>query len=365
MEENNIKENSSVILYSLDKDFTPNPDDFDDKFNEKEEKEDIIIDDKVLEELIIKEIVNFQNVLFDNIYLNNNKDSKKENENNKNENSQNINQQLIKEDHEHKLVFLFSNIDWTCKKCNQKFHEKIPKYFCSLCDYSICENCFNGKKMYPLQEYYHEQTELKIYKFPFHEHKLIYCRTSRSDDRLSPWLCDLCSNNYNYKIWSFYCTQCDYDICLKCAYQHTPKEDLISNIGIKTDYHEHYLVYLKTDLDWICLICLQSFESGVFPCFCCTFCDFFICQECIETLSDEEKYLFYKEGKKENINEIKIKNEVHEHPLIYCMTSKSKDYQDWKCNKCGGKYGMEIWGYYCSLCDFSLCFTCYEKSNKK
>ena len=39
LEENNIKENSSVILYSLNKDFTPNPDVLDEKIVEKEEKE--------------------------------------------------------------------------------------------------------------------------------------------------------------------------------------------------------------------------------------------------------------------------------------------------------------------------------------
>ena len=229
-----------------------------------------------MEELFIKEIVNFQSVLLDNINLNNNKDSNNESKINKNESPQNINRKLINEDHEHKLVLLFSNNDWTCKKCNGKFQDKIPKYFCSLCDYNICENCFNNKKMYPLKEYYHEQTKLKIYKFPFHDHKLIYCRTSRFDDRISQWLCDLCSKNYNYKIWSFYCTECDYDICLKCAYQQLPKEDLVSNIGVKTDCHEHPLIYSKTNLDWICLVCLQSFEGGIFPSYCCTFCEFFL-----------------------------------------------------------------------------------------
>ena len=178
--------------------------------------------------------------------------------------------------------------------------------------------------MFPLKEYSHEQTKLKIYNLSFHDHKLIYCRTSRSEDRLTNWSCDICSKTYNHKIWSFYCTECDYDICLKCAKECIPKEDLELNIGIKTEFHDHSLIYLKTDLDWICLICLQSFDGGIFPCYCCTFCDFYICQECMESLTDEEKYLFYKEGKKENISEVKIKNYCHKHDLIYCMVSKSK-----------------------------------------
>ena len=89
------------------------------------------------------------------------------------------------------------------------------------------------------------------------------------------------------------------------------------------------------------------------------------CQECIENITDDEKYLFYNEGKKENINEIRTKVEYHEHPLIYCMTSKSREKEKWKCNKCEEKYDMDIWGFYCSLCDFSLCYKCYDKSIKK
>ena len=363
LEENNIKENTSVILYDSKKDFKSNPDDLDEK--EKEEKE-IIVDEKLLEELIMNEFINFQNVLMDNINLNSNNEKNKENENKDlNDTKEENNSKLDNEIHEHKLIFLYSNIDWSCKKCEKSFNDKLARYYSSICDYSLCENCFTSKKMYPLKEYSHEQTKLKIYNFPIHEHKLIYCRTSRSDDRVSQWLCDICSKNYNYRIWSFYCTNCDYDLCLNCAKKHLPKEDLISNIGIKLDIHEHSLIYLMTNFDWVCLVCLQSFDSGVFPCYGCTFCDFFVCQECIQPLIDEDKYLFYKEGKKENINEMKIKKECHEHPLIYCMTSKSSEYQRWKCTKCGEGFGMEIWGFYCSLCDYSLCYRCYNKMNKK
>ena len=370
LEENNIKENNCVIIYSLKKDLTPNPDHFD--FNEKKEEQemkenndDLIIDEELLNDLIINDIVNFQSVLLDNIDSNNDKKiDKNANDKDKKE-IDNNNNQLNKSNHEHKLIFLFSNKDWICAKCGSQFNDKKAKYYCSLCDFNLCDNCFTEKKMYPLKEYNHEQTKIKIYKLPNHEHKLIYCRTSRFNDILSQWVCDICEKKYNYKIWSFYCTLCDYDICLKCAQKFIPKEDLITNIGIKIEAHEHSLIYLMTDFDWICLICLQSFDKGVFPCYCCTLCDFFVCQECIENITDEEKYLFYNEGKKENTNEIRTKVEYHKHPLIYCMTSKSREKEKWKCNKCEEKYDMDIWGFYCSLCDFSLCYKCYDKSIKK
>ena len=362
LEDNNIKDNSCIILYTLNKDFTPNPDnnDINNKKEEKKPTEDLLIEEDLLEDLIMNEVVNFQNVLLDNINLNNTKDNDINNKNDKENENKDI--QLKKPNHEHNLVFLFSNCDWTCVKCGKYFNDKKAKYYCSLCNYNLCEECFTDKKLYPLKEFYHEQTKLRIYSMPIHDHKLIYCRTSRFDDKLSQWICDICNKYYNYKIWSFYCTKCDYDICLKCAKEYIPKEDLISNIGIKTEMHEHSLIYLMTDLDWLCLICLKSFDKGIFPCYCCTFCDFFVCQDCIESISDEEKYLFYKEGKKENISEMKINNKCHEHPLIYCMASKYREKEKWKCNICNEKYEFENWMFYCSLCDLSICYLCYTNT---
>ena len=55
------------------------------------------------------------------------------------------------------------------------------------------------------------------FKFSCHEHKMIYCRTSRNYNKTTSWTCNLCKTSYENKIWSFYCKLCDYDICLKCS----------------------------------------------------------------------------------------------------------------------------------------------------
>ena len=48
-----------------------------------------------------------------------------------------------------------------------------------------------------------------------HEHKLIYCITSRNYFGESFWNCDICDQKGNN--WSFYCTICDFDLCFDCA----------------------------------------------------------------------------------------------------------------------------------------------------
>ena len=48
-------------------------------------------------------------------------------------------------------------------------------------------------------------------------HKLFYCRSSRSVIGYSKWMCNNCNKTFKNDIWSFYCTQCDFDLCSVCA----------------------------------------------------------------------------------------------------------------------------------------------------
>lgn len=54
-----------------------------------------------------------------------------------------------------------------------------------------------------------------------------------------------------------------------------------------------------------------------------------------------------------------IKIEIHEHPLILCITPDRKNYgTHWTCNNCKTDYFYEIPSFYCTYCDFDLCPKC-------
>ena len=263
--------------------------------------------------------------------------------------------------HNHGLVLLYSNRDWICDICGSKFSKKDSTYYCSICDFDVCHNCIGMPQKYSLIDYYHQQTELKNYTFPCHKHKLIYCRTSRSKNENTTWICDLCFNNYENKIWSFYCTNCDYDICLSCAKKFIPKNEFINNIAIKIDDHCHNLVYMVTNRNWICNLCRDSFPNFI-PTYYCTNCDFDVCKKCKKNISDEDKYPLLFKGKRENYNIKTINNSrYHRHPLIYCITSRNEEGNtSWICDKCLKHYNNGEWSFYCSMCDYDLCFNCYK-----
>ena len=126
-------------------------------------------------------------------------------------------------EHPHKLVYCISISNWKCSLCDINYTKEKAKYYCCICDFNMCDKChtkgeYIKKKIFP-EGITPSNIDIKnpILKFNNHEHPLIYCRSSRSVIRYNTWICDICECKYKNDIWSFYCTQCDYDLCTKCA----------------------------------------------------------------------------------------------------------------------------------------------------
>ena len=129
-------------------------------------------------------------------------------------------------EHEHKLVYSLTNFNWKCNKCKKDYSQKEAKYYCSLCDYCMCDKCrkkgnYNKKKSFPenvppCDINYKE----KFLKTKFHQHNLVLSRTSRKAIGSTPWFCNGCRTKFNNETWSFYCTKCDFDLCSNCAGIH-------------------------------------------------------------------------------------------------------------------------------------------------
>ena len=129
-------------------------------------------------------------------------------------------------EHPHILVYCLTQFNWFCKKCNKIYSKYKGTYFCSFCDFNLCDSCraegnYSKKKEFPENI---QDSEIKLnYKFlppKNHEHRLVYCRTSRKLFESNRWFCNNCQKEFNNDIWSFYCTLCDYDLCIDCAGIH-------------------------------------------------------------------------------------------------------------------------------------------------
>ena len=126
------------------------------------------------------------------------------------------------DEHEHKVIYTKTNYDWKCKECNQKYSKTESRFYCSICDYNMCNNCRKNKKYYIIgciptdAEPSNNKIKKQFIKHKGHEHRLTYCRTKRTASH-GGWICNKCKDEFTNKVWTFYCTCCDYDLCTACA----------------------------------------------------------------------------------------------------------------------------------------------------
>ena len=60
---------------------------------------------------------------------------------------------LIKSIHAHPLIQCITKKrpifcwSWTCNKCDQRFEYSEPSFYCTFCDYDLCQKCFAEYKV--------------------------------------------------------------------------------------------------------------------------------------------------------------------------------------------------------------------------
>ena len=111
----------------------------------------------------------------------------------------------IKE-HNHKLTLCISLLDWKCSLCKRTFKKEYSRYYCSLCEFNMCTICHsNGnyiKKKYFPKNILPSNKGIKnpILKINYHQHNLLYCRSSRLILQYNDWKCDICRKNFTNDI---------------------------------------------------------------------------------------------------------------------------------------------------------------------
>ena len=129
-------------------------------------------------------------------------------------------------EHDHKLVYCLTDFAWSCNLCKQKNEKKNARYYCSICNFNMCDECHSKgnyikKKVFPDGVTpSNKSVKENFINAAYHEHRLVYCRSSRSVIGYNGWICDNCRDNFDNDEWSFFCTSCDFDLCCSCVGYH-------------------------------------------------------------------------------------------------------------------------------------------------
>ena len=127
-------------------------------------------------------------------------------------------------EHMHLLAYCLTNFDWKCNLCNINYDKKKGRYYCSKCDFNICEKCHYDRE-YVTKKSFPENTvpsnlnvKDNFLVTDYHEeHPLVYCRCSKNLTCFNEWTCDNCKSLYTNDKWLFYCTLCNFHLCLSCC----------------------------------------------------------------------------------------------------------------------------------------------------
>ena len=129
-------------------------------------------------------------------------------------------------EHQHPLVFCFTpqriikGDFWTCNKCSLRHPYDIPSFYCTFCDYYLCQNCLGKYKLNQVKinkKNYNEEQGANVFKWQqkFDEHKHLLTFILKRNKNFS-WTCNKCAKEYKNNEPLFYCSLCDYDLCFKC-----------------------------------------------------------------------------------------------------------------------------------------------------
>ena len=157
-----------------------------------------------------------------------------------------------------------------------------------------------------------------------HEHPLQLCYPLGRQKYGTGWTCNKCSTSFSYNEPSFYCTSCDYDVCLKCLGEYRVNEiniyDTTSNNykyeksiskgnfqwQKSSPFHQHLLTDIKrgNNFSWICEKCSKNFQSKELS-FYCSLCDFNLCQTCFNNNNSNNPNSLFTVNKPNLFNENK------------------------------------------------------------
>lgn len=126
---------------------------------------------------------------------------------------------------------------YLCNRCRKEFKNTIPSYYCTRCDFDICDNCIKEKIMEENSKIgeYDNEGDFWQFKSQYHIHPLTYL--TLKNDLL--WTCDKCKLEIDNDDFFYFCSECEYYLCEDCK----QKEKIGNPYQLLSLWHEHHLSF--------------------------------------------------------------------------------------------------------------------------
>ena len=147
---------------------------------------------------------------------------------------------------------------WRCNVCKTKYTFDVPSFYCTYCDFDLCQKCFLCLYAYQIVVYNYNQGFIQekpnlsslFYNNKIHYHSMVEILREKSY-YISDFRCNICFKDIKEKENFYFCSLCNYCICVKCHKDKIKQQpnniNNINNINIINNVDNDPNPYLSVD----------------------------------------------------------------------------------------------------------------------
>ena len=125
------------------------------------------------------------------------------------------------------------NNHWRCNNCSVHYSFTVPSFYCTVCDYDLCQKCllslnacliviYNYEKNINKTNLNEDFSKSPFYKPQIHNHPIVMILREPCyfEHRLK---CNFCFKDLQKTEYFYYCSLCNFCVCLNCYKQKDEK----------------------------------------------------------------------------------------------------------------------------------------------
>ena len=116
---------------------------------------------------------------------------------------------------------------WTCRKCGCNYTYNIPSFYCTACDFDLCQKCLIQYQLYQIELYDYKNNSNNFndiminpndpnLRSNIHNHSMKLIQVINYNANKYNICCLICKNKINSGDNFFYCSLCNFFVCNNC-----------------------------------------------------------------------------------------------------------------------------------------------------
>ena len=127
--------------------------------------------------------------------------------------------------------------NWICNGCGCKYSYNVPTFYCTACDFDLCQRCLLSLSAFMIAIYNYNMSSLtestnfiniSHYHADKHKHPIVKIVRDQTYAEI-PLRCNLCEKTMQKTEQFYYCSLCNYCICMNCYGMNNVNKQFVTN----------------------------------------------------------------------------------------------------------------------------------------